>query len=125
MTLVIQKSWEEFIKKRPSLGKVDLTPDRAFSLCLEAHSAGWTGGRAEAHEEIIEALKKAEPMFLMRFDGGRRFMTIKEAGVGFDTWRELVEIIGLVLEPDGSVRDITLQERVKIRDIADAYSSSK
>ena len=79
----------------------------------------------EVHVER-EAEKPSLPRYLMRIDDKKKFLPIREAGVVFDSGWHDVEIYGLVLEGDGeTVRAITPEERDKIRDIADEYSSSK
>jgi hypothetical protein len=58
--------------------------------------------------------------------GGRRvFLPLEDAGITYDNGFLPVEIMGMVLEDDDTVRDITDEERNKIRDIADEHSASK
>lgn len=65
------------------------------------------------------------PWYLMKIGGERKFLPISEAGVAYDSGWVNVEIVGDVLEADGTVRPITEKERARISDIADEYSASK
>jgi len=79
---------------------------------------------------VVPEEKPKFPRYLMSItmaDGHRerRFVPLREAGVTFDSGWARVEIVGLVLEADFSVRDVTPDERSRISEIAEEYSSSK
>jgi len=84
-----------------------------------------TPERARSSEEF--------PLYLMR-EGTREgegrvwetyILPLHKAGVLFDSGWSAVEIDGRVLEACGSMREITQDERIAIRDIADRASCSK
>lgn len=68
---------------------------------------------------------KQFPLFLMKIGDKREFLPIREAGIAIDNGWTAVEVVGLVLEADFSVRDITREEASRISDIADENSASK
>jgi hypothetical protein len=61
----------------------------------------------------------------MQVGDKREFLTLSFAGRAYDDGWVNVTILGLVLEQDFSVRDITDEERGKISYLADEYSASK
>lgn len=65
------------------------------------------------------------PQYLMLIGAQRRFLPIREAGVAYDCGFVNVEIVGDVLEEDHRVRLITDEERRKIAEIAEEWSTSK
>jgi ribosomal protein S19E (S16A) len=65
------------------------------------------------------------PQFLMSVDGARTFMPIGRAGAVFNSYLQKVSIVGLVQEANGNVRDITPEERDRIRQIADQCDADK
>jgi hypothetical protein len=65
------------------------------------------------------------PLYLMKINEEQKFLSMQQAGVIYDSGWDKVEIVGLVLEANFSVRPITAEERNQIREIADKYSSSK
>ena len=76
----------------------------------------------------VETKKKQKadfPKFLMSVAGERSFRTMNEAGVSLRSKFFHVEIVGLVREANGSVRDITLAERDEMRAIADQCDAEK
>jgi hypothetical protein len=79
---------------------------------------------AVAHESTA-ATESKFPKYLMNIDGKRRFMPMREAGTNYDSSWSSVEICGLVLEEDFSVRDIIPEERSRISFIADRCSAEK
>ena len=127
----IRDHWKEWVKKYPGLKSGTHGPSltREGRLCQEAHAEGWMGGavagRIAEHEVIQETMKAKPPMFLMQVGDEKKFMQIRQAGQVYNSDWEQVSIIGIVFESDGSVRDITGEERRKIRDIANDFSSSK
>jgi len=82
-------------------------------------------GLDDAPEEDEVTQKHEFPRYLMRFNGEEKFMSIQEAGMDFDNGFVRVEIGGLVLNEDFSVRRITSAEESEISEIADRHSSSK
>ncbi len=85
--------------------------------------------QAEIRHKLIRGeydKQRKTPKYLMSIDGKEKFMSIEDAGAMYDNGFVRVEIVGKVLESDGSnVRDITDKERREIREIADEYSASK
>jgi hypothetical protein len=65
------------------------------------------------------------PLYLMTEDGNMKFLPLRRAGVLADSMWSRVEIGGLVLNEDFSVRKITDAERNQIEEIADRHSDSK
>ncbi|MEI6296139.1 MAG: hypothetical protein WCO84_00650 [bacterium] len=65
------------------------------------------------------------PLYLMLVGDQKKFLNLSEAGQIYDSSFINVEICGDVLMEDGSVRQITKEERGKISEIADEFSSSK
>ncbi len=65
------------------------------------------------------------PLFLLKIDGKQKFLTMREAGIMFDSNFSNVENMRLVLEEDFSVRDITKEETSQMSEIADEHSASK
>jgi hypothetical protein len=65
------------------------------------------------------------PRYNMVIDGKSEWLTLKRAGIAFDSGWVPVSIGGQVLEEDGTIRDITTEERTRIADIADDWSASK
>jgi len=61
------------------------------------------------------------PLYLMKIgDNLQKFLPLEEAGKAFDNGFS-VEIVGLVLLEDFSVRGITPEERLRIGEFADEY----
>lgn len=65
------------------------------------------------------------PQYLMWINGERRFLSLREAGIVYDSGYDQIEIAGEVMESDGKIRSITDEERRRISEIADRVSSSK
>ena len=65
------------------------------------------------------------PLYKMLIDGQEQWLPLRRAGVAYDSGWSNVEIGGLVLESAGLAREITIEERGQISDIADEYSASK
>lgn len=65
------------------------------------------------------------PLYLMLVDGDRRWMSLREAGITFDSGWVKVEIGGWVRDTETTERPITQEERNRISEIADEWSSSK
>ena len=71
-----------------------------------------------------------EPMYRVttHLDGkilSDRYVTIREAGVIWDSGWVHVKIDDMVLMPDLTLRKITKEENFQIQEIADEYSASK
>lgn len=75
----------------------------------------------DAAQAKVEGVRK----FLISVDGVRTFMPLQQAGSTFSSLWQKIEIVGLVQEADGTVRDITLEERNKIVHIADQCDADK
>lgn len=65
------------------------------------------------------------PRYELVVDGHSHWLTLYQAGVAYDNNWVPVSIGGHVLHKDGTVRDITDQERARISDLADEHSASK
>lgn len=65
------------------------------------------------------------PRYNMIIDGAPRWLSLRDAGIAYDSGHCSISIGGLVLEENGSTRDITMDERRRISDIADDWSASK
>jgi|GEM_PF-2004971 len=79
----------------------------------------------EANSFLEQCFSYEFPLYLMRIGDGQKFLPLHRAGVVYDSGFERVEIGGLVLETDLSVRKITSDEEKKIKDIADRNSDSR
>lgn len=65
------------------------------------------------------------PRYNMVINGKSEWLTLKRAGIAFDSGWMPVKIGGQVLLEDGTVRDITRLERQRISDIAEEWSADK
>lgn len=65
------------------------------------------------------------PLYEMIIDGKQFWLSIKQAGIAYDSGWMPVQIGGSVLEREGAPRLITDAERQRIADIADDWSASK
>jgi hypothetical protein len=65
------------------------------------------------------------PKFLMKIGGNRKFLSLSEAYIAFDSGFLYVEFGRYVLNEDFSVRKMTEEDKKKISDAADEYSASK
>lgn len=66
------------------------------------------------------------PLYLMRIDDRYEFVTIHRAAAWYDSGWNKVDFGGFVIEDATfKVRRITDQEKRKISDMADEYSTSK
>lgn len=65
------------------------------------------------------------PKYRMVVNGQAEWLSIRKAGIVYDSGWVRVSIGGQVMEENGDVRDITSAERMQISDIADDYSGSK
>lgn len=65
------------------------------------------------------------PKYRMVVSGQVEWLSIRNAGIVYDSGWVPVSIGGQVMEENGDVRDITSAERTQISDIADDYSGSK
>jgi hypothetical protein len=65
------------------------------------------------------------PRYLLSIEGQKKFVTMQEAGVLYDSGHLRVECLDLVLGADFSVRGITHEEISEMCRIADAHSASK
>lgn len=65
------------------------------------------------------------PKYLMKINGGRKFLPFGEAYVAYDSGSARVEFGRYVLNEDFSVRKMTDEDKSKISDAADKYSASK
>jgi hypothetical protein len=71
----------------------------------------------------------AFPLYSMLVGEGDRKVVewhpLRDAGIVYDSGWVRVEIGGQVLQADGTVREITMEERRAIADLADEWSGSK
>lgn len=65
------------------------------------------------------------PLYLVRTDSSRQFMSLQEAAAKQSSLWERVTIEGLVLEKNFSVRNITAEERQRITTLADRMDEDK
>lgn len=65
------------------------------------------------------------PLFLMHVDGQSKFYPKRQAGALLDSWFAKVEVGGLVLNDDLTVRKITKDEQNELSEIADRVSERK
>ncbi len=65
------------------------------------------------------------PLYKMVVDGKEQWLSIREAGIVYDSGWTPVAIGGLVLEAAGVPREITEEEKQRISNIADEWSASK
>lgn len=65
------------------------------------------------------------PKYRMVINGKTKWLSVKQAGIAFDSGWHPVSIGGQVMEEDSTIRDITAAERTRISDIAEEWSASK
>lgn len=70
-------------------------------------------------------MRKEFPKYLMKVNGQRQFLTLKEAAVAYDSGFFPVEFSRYVLDETFSVRKMTDDDRQAISNAADEYSFNK
>jgi hypothetical protein len=65
------------------------------------------------------------PKYLMKINGQRKFLSLRDAYVAYDSGFDKVKFGIYVLEKDFSVRKMTEEDAEKISNFADKHSESK
>ena len=65
------------------------------------------------------------PKYLMKINGERKFLSLRDAYVAYDSGFTHVEFGRYVLNEDFSVRKMTIEDTSKISNAADKYGASK